>query len=125
MCCPRPFRPPPSSPLAPPADYFYRVNCAYPIFDYARFTAELALFYEPGSRPSPAWQLSFYMVLALGCISTPTKEPAAACIAAQAQALSFFRAGCRLLPMVLFCNRELSSVQALLATVSPSLDIYI
>lgn len=114
LCSPRS-----PAPANPPADYFDRVNCAWPIFDRARFTAELEQSYQPGSRPPPAWNLAFYMVLALGCVSDPAEEPTAVRNASQERALSYFRTGCRLLPSVLFCNRDIIGMQALLATVSP------
>lgn len=103
------------------SDYFDRVNCATPIFDREAFDVELHTFYQPGSRPSAAWLLSFYMILALGCISEPCEESVVLRTANQAEALSFFRAGCGLIPIVLFCNRDISGVQALLATVTPPL----
>ncbi|KAL0640681.1 hypothetical protein Q9L58_000352 [Maublancomyces gigas] len=98
-------------------DYFDRVNCATPIFDRETFDAELCTFYQPGSRPSAAWMLAFYMILALGCISEPREESVVLRTANQAEALSFFHAGSRLIPAVLFCNRDICGVQALLATV--------
>lgn len=76
------------------------------------------MFYQNGSRASPAWLLAFYVILALGCISNPAEEPAAARAANEAQALAFFRTGCRSIPTVLFCNRDICGIQALLAAVS-------
>lgn len=78
------------------------------------------MFYQNGSCPSPAWLLAFYMILALGCISEPSEESVAVRTASQTQALSFFWAGFRNMAGVLFCNHDISGVQALLATVSPT-----
>lgn len=89
-----------------------------PIFSRERFDVELDMFYQNGSRASPAWLLSFYTILALGCLGNPLEEPTAVRQANEVQALELFRTGCKNISKVLFFNRDISGIQALLATVS-------
>lgn len=94
------------------------MNLALPIFNRERFDVELGMFYQNGSRASPSWLLSFYVIMALGCVSNPAEESVTVRGANEAQSLELFRTGCRNIPTVLFCNRDLGGVQALLVTVS-------
>jgi hypothetical protein len=75
------------------------------------------MFLQNGHRASPSWLISLHTILALSLLSNPVDEPVAERKAAEKTALALFRTGCRHVPKVLFCNRDISGVQALLATV--------
>ncbi|KAH8152327.1 uncharacterized protein LAJ45_03754 [Morchella importuna] len=98
-------------------DYFDRINCVIPIFSRSRFSTELAMFQQNGHRASPSWLISLHSILALALLFNPVNEPVAERKAAEKTGLALFRTGCRHVPKVLFCNRDISGMQALLVTI--------
>lgn len=75
------------------------------------------MFQQNGHRASPSWLISLHTILALSLLSNPVNEPVAERKAAEKTALALFRTGCRHVPKVLFCNRDISGVQALLVAI--------
>lgn len=75
------------------------------------------MFQQNGHRASPSWLISLHSILALALLFNPVNEPVAERKAAEKTGLALFRTGCRHVPKVLFCNRDISGMQALLVTI--------
>ncbi|RPA93465.1 hypothetical protein L873DRAFT_1847231 [Choiromyces venosus 120613-1] len=98
-------------------NYMNRMNPWLPIYDRDQFLSELDYFYEHGEKAPPAWILSLNMIIAMGCRSTATQPSKEQWESEEKESWLYFRNACNGIPLVLFTNRDISAVQALLAMI--------